>query len=519
MKQMIMGTPRMVALLAVACSMPAAGRGVADDQAVVTAAANETTAAMVRVDGSMAAGIERLAEAVGGSGPLLETDRWVQIKSALEGLKGKATYLAIDLPYAPRFQARWLMPDHLSDSEVRSIAQSFWPDAVGQPELIGAWRRVALSSDAAGVEGGVHKSLPPVEQERWLAALAATEGYPVQGVAVAPGYVRETFQELQPQLPAAFGGGPAMILIDGVRWLSLGVDPDRFKARLVVQSDSEAAAQALLEYMPQLYQALLRESQLDPASSALVMALLGLLQPSRQGDQVIWSLEKDEQSDAVRGLVSVGLRSVGGAAMMVERRTANTLKQLLLAFHNYESAFGTLPTYGGSKGTELPSQLSWRVHILPFIGEMELYEQFRLDEPWDSPHNIQLLDKMPSFYRPVLPADQQASVPAAHTTFLAPVGERTLFGRDKRIGFRQVTDGLSNTVVLVEVAAAHAQPWTSPEEYRYDPSNPAAKLRVSNGRSTVGLLDGSVQTLPIDMPWEALFSIDGGEVVDWRSAR
>lgn len=516
---MIMGTPRMVALLAVACSMPAAGWGVADDRAVVTAAVNETTAAIVRVDGSVPDALERLAEAGGGGGPLLGTDRWVQIKSAFEGLKGEATYLAIDLPYGPGVRARWLMPAHLGDSEMRSIAEAFWPDAVGQAELIGDWRRVALSSDAAGLEGATQRSPSPGEQDRWLAALAATEGYPVQGVAVAPRYVREAFQELQPQLPAAFGGGPAMILIDGVRWLSLGVDPDRFKARLVIQSDSEAAAQALLEYMPQLYQALLRESRLDPTSSGLVMAMLGLLQPSRQGDQVIWSLEKDEQSDAVKGLVSVGLRSVGGAAMMVEQRTANTLKQLLLAFHNYADAFGTLPTYGGSKGTELPSQLSWRVHILPFIGEMELYEQFRLDEPWDSPHNIQLLGAMPRVYRPVLPADQQASVPATHTTFLAPVGERTLFGRDKRIGFRQVTDGTSNTVVIVEVAAEHAQPWTSPEEYRYDPSNPAAKLRVIDGRSTVGLLDGSVHTLPIDMPWEALFSIDGGEVIDWGSAR
>jgi hypothetical protein len=514
---MIMSMPKMVALLAVAYGMQAAGRGLADDQAVVAAAANETTAAMVRVDGSVADAMERLAAAVGGGGPLLDTDRWVQIRSALEGLKGKPTYLAIDLPYAPRFQARWLMPDHLSDTEVRSIAESVWPDAVGQPEQIGAWRRITLSTDAEGVEGATHQSPAPGEQERWLAALAATADYPMQAVAVVPRYVRETFQELQPQLPAALGGGPARILIDGVRWLSLGVDPDRFKARLVVQSNSEAAAQALLEYVPQLYQALVREAQLDPTSSTLVLALLGLLQPSRQGDQVIWSLEQDEQSDSIKGLISVGMRSVGGAAM--DQRTANKLKQLVLAFHNYESAYGYLPTYGGSERAKLPSQLSWRVHILPFIGETALYEQFRLDEPWDSPHNLKLLDKMPEAFRPLLPADERALVPATHTTFLAPVGERTLFGRDKRLGFRSVTDGTANTVAIVEVAAADAQPWTSPEEYRYDPSNPAAKLRFVNGRATVALLDGSVQRLPIDLPWEAMFTIDGGEVVEWRSAR
>ena len=40
--------------------------------------------------------------------------------------------------------------------------------------------------------------------------------------------------------------------------------------------------------------------------------------------------------------------------------------------------------------------LSWRVHLLPFLEENELYEQFKLDEPWDSPHNIKLLDQMPA---------------------------------------------------------------------------------------------------------------------------
>src|SRR5581483_2163049 len=39
--------------------------------------------------------------------------------------------------------------------------------------------------------------------------------------------------------------------------------------------------------------------------------------------------------------------------------------------------------------------LSWRVALLPYLGEEALYKEFKLDEPWDSLHNKKLLKKMP----------------------------------------------------------------------------------------------------------------------------
>ena len=50
--------------------------------------------------------------------------------------------------------------------------------------------------------------------------------------------------------------------------------------------------------------------------------------------------------------------------------------------------------------------LSWRVAILPDLGERELYEQFHLDEPWNSPHNLVLVGRMPKVY--AHPADPYA---------------------------------------------------------------------------------------------------------------
>src|SRR5690242_10209850 len=70
------------------------------------------------------------------------------------------------------------------------------------------------------------------------------------------------------------------------------------------------------------------------------------------------------------------------------KQSSNNLKQLVLAFHNYNDAYGKLPTNVLSKDNK--PILSWRVQILPFIEQDNLYKQFKLDEPWDSENNKQL---------------------------------------------------------------------------------------------------------------------------------
>ena len=42
---------------------------------------------------------------------------------------------------------------------------------------------------------------------------------------------------------------------------------------------------------------------------------------------------------------------------------------------------------------------SWRVELLPQLGQQALYDQYRFDEPWDRAHNKQLLSKMPAVFR------------------------------------------------------------------------------------------------------------------------
>ena len=89
-----------------------------------------------------------------------------------------------------------------------------------------------------------------------------------------------------------------------------------------------------------------------------------------------------------------------------ESKTEAQLKQIGLAFHNFHDAYRKLPASAGRKegSRGVPSgkethPFSWRVALLPFLENNELFEQYRFDEPWDSEHNLTLVPKMPEVYR------------------------------------------------------------------------------------------------------------------------
>src|SRR6516165_5495577 len=103
--------------------------------------------------------------------------------------------------------------------------------------------------------------------------------------------------------------------------------------------------------------------------------------------------------------------------------------------------------------------LSWRVMILPYIEQQNLYNQFHLNEPWDSEHNKKLLARMPVVY--ASPQDDRAV--KEHSTYYQGFYGKSAFFEGKQ-GVRYpaaFTDGTSNTIMVVE--ASKAVPWTKPE--------------------------------------------------------
>ena len=159
--------------------------------------------------------------------------------------------------------------------------------------------------------------------------------------------------------------------------------------------------------------------------------------------------------------------------------------------------------------------LSWRVALLPYIEETGLYQQFHLDEPWDSEHNKKLLELMPATFA----SPDAAAVRPGMTRYLVPTGPGTLFPRpDVALTLGDIKDGPSKTIILVEVEAKEAVPWTKPEDLSFDPKQPHAGLK--NARPTGFLAvfgDGHVSMIPRDIPaavLAALFTTAGDEQVE-----
>lgn len=151
----------------------------------------------------------------------------------------------------------------------------------------------------------------------------------------------------------------------------------------------------------------------------------------------------------------------------------NKLRQLALASHNFESAHREFPGISGtSRGSG--AGLSWRVHLLPFLEHAELYERFRLDEPWDSPHNSALIEEMPDVFASLWPTE---TVPIGHTLFQRPVGNGAFDpGDGNGISFSEIADGTSETLMILQVNPATAVVWTKPADYCFNPKNPLWNL-------------------------------------------
>lgn len=215
-------------------------------------------------------------------------------------------------------------------------------------------------------------------------------------------------------------------------------------------------------------------------------------------------------------LVALLLPAVQAARAAARRNAAiNNMKQLSLALMNYESAHKTFPPRATFDDDGKPL-LSWRVHLLPFMEQNELYEQFHLDEPWDSAHNKTLIAKMPEIFSD--PASRNAPA-EGKSNYLGVLGEGLFFDPDAEgRPLDAFQDGLSRSIALVQVDDAHAEPWTKPVDWSFDAENNLLGLGgLHTNIFLASFCDGSVQAISnaIDGDvFQGLLTIDGGEMAD-----
>ena len=172
--------------------------------------------------------------------------------------------------------------------------------------------------------------------------------------------------------------------------------------------------------------------------------------------------------------------------------------------HTYEQVHKALPP-AAVRGPDGKPLLSWRVLLLPFIEEERLFKQFRLDEPWDSPHNLKLLAAMPPLFAPF----KEQDYPAGHTFYQVLVGSGTAY--ESPAGPNRADLSRRPAGILLIVEAGEPVPWTKPEDLRYYPGGPLPSLGgiLRNGYARATWADGSVSTIPLDEPENLRAAITG----------
>lgn len=221
------------------------------------------------------------------------------------------------------------------------------------------------------------------------------------------------------------------------------------------------------------------------------------------------------------------------------RRSMNNLKQICLAFHNYADANRSFPP-AVVFGPDGKPWHSWRVLLLPYLEQAELYQQYDFSQPWDSPDNAKLAARIVDVYRdPARKADDPAAgyaVLVGPEALFSPDGARmkskddfpACLTRGRRPFFQDVTDGTSSTIAFVTVPAERTIPWTKPEDIVFDERFPgigkptgigAVDAGVGAGRvALAAFADGSVHVLAADKdPAELrkLVTRAGGELIEY----
>jgi len=152
------------------------------------------------------------------------------------------------------------------------------------------------------------------------------------------------------------------------------------------------------------------------------------------------------------------------------KASRHQLAEIGKAMQKYEKANDRFPPRAIFDKSGKPL-LSWRVLLLPYLGQEELFKQFKLDEPWDSPHNKALIARMPAVFRN--PNDPAAST---QTNYLAPVGPGTIFEGTKGLERAKLAHAAQFTVLLVEVNRDAEVDWTKPQDLAYTREKPGRGL-------------------------------------------
>ena len=279
-------------------------------------------------------------------------------------------------------------------------------------------------------------------------------------------------REVMPNLPKPFENVTGDMIADGLRLTVITIDSVKpFAGQVKMASKTEGSSKVLAAECRELFESMVNgQIELTPGAKELVAEMMKTFKPQQAGNIIELKLQ---QSDFDKLKPSLNPLLAQASVQTGIKICSNNLRQLSLALRNQEVATDKFAGYANFDRDGKPL-LSWRVHALPYLGESELYKQFRLDEPWNSPHNIKLAQKIPEVYR--VPAGWANGEMATRlttegkTVFVMPRGNG-MFGTKEGIQVQDITDKTFKTIMLVTVKPESAVVWSQPEDIEIDLEN------------------------------------------------
>ncbi len=275
------------------------------------------------------------------------------------------------------------------------------------------------------------------------------------------------------------------------------------------------------------------EAEIQGIAGRVLTEVLSGIKTSRTDDRVVMQLETKGNHAELLALAAKAVAAARQEGPIVQ--STNNLRQLALGMHNFHDTFNALPSHANypeardKEGKEARPLLSWRVHILPFIEGSDLYRQFRFDEPWDSDHNKKLIAKMPAVFK-----SPGLDLAEGKTCYLVPVGNDPRYGTmfptgptfanrgatARGLSLGAITDGTSNTVMILEAPPEKAVTWTKPDDWEVNVKDAKKGLfGARKGFLLAAFGDASAQRVSEKASAEAVLRLLGradGEVVDFE---
>jgi hypothetical protein len=510
------------ALVSLAVAIAAGPARDAPRAATPTWLLEEEAYALVRFDAT-SPDTESLARAVANILPIVTREYAggvAQLKAFVAAFKaagGTEAILAFATPELPQASALFVpLKTPGEDEALTKLLKNVVPNG---------WQ---IEQRKDGLVAGTAKTLDRLRQSKGAnrpdleAALAAADSAPLQAWLFLGDDHRRVIREVAAAAPG-LGLLPLPALASQWRGaaVSLGADP-KAALKLRIQAVDAAAATQLAAGIRSGLDSLGRLvlfGETRPLAEVLpdeFKTAHNALTPAVAGDQITLTISDPATLKVIARVASAVEEQFGPLSQSV---SGANMKRILVAMHRYAVSHDNRFPATAIRAKDGTPLLSWRVAILPFLGEDELYREFRLNEPWDSDHNKKLIGKMPALYRSPMIEGQKPGL----TTYLVPVGQEAAFtgGPQGRLQSNEFSDGLSNTILLLDVADDRAVPWTKPEDLTVDPNDPMKGLLGHYlGYCLVGMADGTVHRVAKSISKATLrsaFTPSGAETLgpDW----